>query len=192
MNLRSAAELGMKLLGIYALLQFIGSLPHLLVMRQSIRNLSEMGSMLETETATAVKGDLAILATISLLYLVSALVLIFASRPLASRFIRDDTAFPTGTAFPGQPLTRVALQFMGVYALIHWFPDLIQTLVRSLIYGTWESPLLSVYQRFYQNGSHLIAPVLGSMLGFALLFRARGFVRVFQLARPMSRPETSD
>jgi hypothetical protein len=125
---------------------------------------------------------------LSVAYVGFASVLFLGAARLSRRIVPDPDDDTTLSGQVSLPFHTAAFQCMGIYALSTWFPHLMQSLVRCVIYGTWTDPETPFVRRFYDNWSGLVSPVMGVIVGLLLVFRAKGLVRLIQLARPMSRP----
>jgi hypothetical protein len=198
MKIKAIAELGIKLLGVYCALQFLAILPTAFSVHE-MQN--EMERALWEFEADGFRGtpvsafSRIVLGTTqtAFLYLLFAIVLPFMSPRIASWLVKDDQEVSFDlTSDQRERLLRFVIQLAGLYALITWLPVFVETLVRTMIFGTWQFPQISFFERFYHNWSVLIAPFVGTMLGLILLLGSAGMIRVIQLARPMHRSGDAD
>ncbi len=185
MKTRDAAAIGLKILAVYVFFQFLMMLPTGLGMFQMSNSFCESGG---TETSWirqyAVMAGWFLVVAIANLAL-SACAFLGANR-LARFFVSDpkDTVSLAGPVSDG--FLTAAFQCLGVYALATWTPNLVQTVIRCTIYGTWTDPQTPFLRRFYDGWSGLVSPCVGVVIGLLLILRARGLVRLIRLARPMS------
>jgi hypothetical protein len=185
MKTRDLAAVGLKILAVYIFFQFLMMLPTGLGMFQMSHSLRDSGG-----TDSTSMRQYALMAgwflVVAIAYLALSVGAFLGASRLARFFVSDpdDSVTLAGPASDG--FLTAAFQCLGVYAIITWAPDLIQTVVRCTIYGTWTDPQIPFLRRFYDNGSGLISPSVGVVIGLLLIFRARGLFRLIRLARPMS------
>lgn len=72
----------------------------------------------------------------------------------------------------------IALKILGVYVFLQF--------LTMLPTGLGVFPQTPFLRRFYDNGSGLVSPSVGVVIGLLLIFRAKGLLRLIRLARPMS------
>jgi len=83
---------------------------------------------------------------------------------------------------------------LGIYALIKWGPDFIQTLIQTIIYcrgmdDTVHPPIVL----FFQNWEWLSSPTIGILLGLLLIFRASWLTRIVTKQSPAPKaPPTGE
>lgn len=188
MKTREVIAICLKLMAVYVVFQFLMMLPAAIGMFQA-------GSRMPSSARADDFGARFFLwfavyyAVLSVAYLGFACALFFGASRLSRLFVADPDEQVTLSGQVSNPLLTAAFQCMGVYALATWVPNLVHSLVRCVIYGTWSEPQTPFLRRFYDNWSGLISPATGVMIGLLLLFRAKGLMRLIRLSRPMSRPE---
>ena len=185
MKYRDLAEIGVKLLGIFSAIQCLASLPTAFSMHQNYSFYQSMENDFMNEAAIGAFSKIALAATSTcILYFLLSILLLMASSKIANWLVKSDAEIATNLKV--ESLSRFAIQLAGIYALITWLPSFAQTLVRTLIYGSWQIPQVPTLQRFYENWSVLISPAIGTILGLILLFGINGMIRLVRLARPMT------
>lgn len=185
MNPREFATIALKILAVYLFLEFLALLPTGLGILQ-IYDSFDGADSLGIDAQSGYGWMLAWTLIGLCLYLAVAVGLFTGASRIARWFVdRPDGPVPVPDTVPDVWLAA-AFPCLGIYALITWLPDLVQLLVRCTLYGTWQSPQIPFLQRFYDNGSMLISPSIGVLLGLVLLFRAKGLLKLIQWARPMS------
>jgi hypothetical protein len=192
MRIREVVAIGLKLMAVYVVFQFVMMLPAAIGMYQA-------GSRMPTSGGAADFGGRLFLwlavycAVLSVAYLGFACILFLAAGKLSLWFVTDPDDQVTLSGQVSTPLLTAAFQCMGVYALVTWAPSLIQTLIRTIVYGTWYADQVPFLKRFYDNWSVLISPTMGCIIGLLLIFRAKGLLRLIQRSRPMYRePEETE
>ena len=121
-------------------------------------------------------------------YLGSSALLIFRARNLA-RFFTAEVPEEANLAESGS-VPSLAFQCIGLYSIVTWAPQFVQTLWRTLLYQSWQDPQAPFRYRFYENWSTLVGPAVGTLLGLLLLFKARGLLRLVMLSRPKETEKT--
>jgi len=186
MNSRAFAAITLKVLGVYVFLQFLGMLPTAL-------SLFTMDYRMGTGAGGATTfADGLLLASVylgvtSLVYLAFACILFFGAGRLSRLFVETpETDISLSGPVSAEVLT-LAFRCLGVYAVVTWFPPLVQMICKCCVDGTWTAPQIPFLRRFYSNWSFLISPTVGSLVGILLIFKAKGLVRLIQLARPMAK-----
>lgn len=188
MKIREFIAISLKLMAVYVIFQFLMMLPAAIGMFQA-------GSRMPSSTGAGDSGLRFFLwlavyyAVLTVAYLGFACTLFFGASRLSRLFVADPDEQVTLSGQVSNPLLTAAFQCMGVYALTTWVPNLAQSLVRCVIYGTWNDPQTPFLRRFYDDWSGLISPATGVLIGLLLLFNAKGLMRLIRLSRPMSRPE---
>ena len=183
MKTRNFAEIGFKILGIYSAFQFIATLPTAFTVTQSKQYFENSSGEIE-EAYLGYFSRLVLSTNLScLFFLIMAIILPLGANKLAQWLVKDDGSESLSISSEG--VSRYLLQLAGIYALITWLPNFAQTLLRTVIYGSWQNPQVPTLQRFYENWSVITAPALGTVLGLFLLFRVNGMIRIVRLARPM-------
>ena len=183
MKTRNFAEIGFKILGIYSAFQFIATLPTAFTVTQSKQYFENSSGEIE-EAYLGYFSRLVLSTNLScLFFLIMAIILPLGANKLAQWLVKDDGSESLNISSEG--VSRFLLQLAGIYALITWLPHFAQTLLRTVIYGSWQNPQVPTLQRFYENWSVITAPAIGTVLGFFLLFRVNGMIRIVRLARPM-------
>ncbi|MEM7392392.1 MAG: hypothetical protein AAF492_08580 [Verrucomicrobiota bacterium] len=180
MNLRDIADLALKLLGVYVFIQFCGLIPSLAYMFQyTPTDGYEDAAFLSQKTSTLVLVGI---------YLVSAFGLFAGARRLSGFFVpdSDETFSVSGEVSP--PIVQVMFQGLGIWALIQWGPELVQALMQTLLYGSWSNPIMPISLRFYDNWSIITGPLLGTICGLLLVFKARGVMKLIRLTGPEDDP----
>lgn len=187
MKTRALVTILLKLMAFYVFMQFLLMLPSSFQCLLASRKASVSG--VESPIA-ALSSYFSFLSALSLLYLVFSLGLFFAAQRMSRLIVGDcdEDVILSGTR-PDEAQTWV-FRCLGVYALTTWCPNLVQTLCRTIIYGTWQLDEVPFVERFYDNWSILIGPAVGVVLGLLLIFKAKGLMRLIQLSRPMSRQRT--
>lgn len=184
MNTRKFAEIGFKMLGIYSAFQFVSTLPTAFTVAQSQRYFETATGEIE-EIYLGYFSRLVLSTNLScLLFLILAIVLPLGASKLAKWLVKNDD--PESLSISSEGVSRFFIQLAGIYALITWLPNLAQTLLRTVIYGSWQNPQVPTLQRFYENWSVLTAPALGTILGLFLLLGVNGMMKIVRLARPMT------
>ncbi|MCC6145141.1 MAG: hypothetical protein IT368_15145 [Candidatus Hydrogenedentes bacterium] len=177
--------IALKILGVYVFLQFLMMLPTGLGVFQMS---NAMGDSEGTEAGHV--RQFALMAEwfliVAAVYLTLAVGTFVGAHRLARFFVADPEDRVTLGGPVSDQLLAVAFQCLGVYALVTWTPGLVQTIVRCTIYGTWVDPQTPFLRRFYDNGSGLVSPSVGVVMGLLLIFRGKGLLRLIRLARPMS------
>ena len=187
------ASISLKVLGIYSLFEFLATLPTAF----SLNPYREIFGSMDPEFGPLLAGSIAsmqaAITSSCFIYLILSIVLLTQSEKLARWFVRTDDTEVDGKADAPErdSAGRFVIQLMGVYALIFWLPNLVQTLTRTIIFGSWQVPQIPPLQRFYDNGSLLIEPVFGTLLGLFLVFRSNGVTRILNLARPLKELHSS-
>jgi hypothetical protein len=185
MKIRDVAVIALKILGVYVFLQFLTMLPTGLGVFQMSNALGESdGSEAGHMRQFVLMAEWFLL--VAVVYLTLAIGTFVGARRLARFFVPDAEDRVTMAGPVSEQLLAVAFQCLGVYALVTWTPSLVQTIVRCTIYGTWVDPQTPFLRRFYDNGSGLVSPSVGVVIGLLLIFRAKGLLRLIRLARPMS------
>ncbi|NLW81391.1 MAG: hypothetical protein GXY42_06925 [Desulfovibrionales bacterium] len=180
MKARTLVTILLKLMGLYVFMHFLLMLPSSLAARSASVNATN-------DFAPSLGSMFLFLWRLSFAYLVFSISLFFTASKL-SRFIvekHDNEVILSGEVTDG--MQTWVFRCFGVYALITWGPNLVQTLCRTIIYGTWQLDEVPLVERFYDNWSILIGPAVGVVLGLLLIFKAKGLMRLIQLSRPMSR-----
>jgi hypothetical protein len=186
MNVRATATVILKVLGIYIFLQFLTVLPMALTLIRVNTNMLLGQPDYEMSRMSIFTPMGLYIAFMSVFYLGSAWVFIFRAKSL-SRFFAEDLPEECNLASAGSdPVLTLAFQCLGLYAIVTWAPQFVQTLVRTLNYGAWSDPQTPFSMRFYQNGSVLISPIVGTVIGLLLLFKGRGLLRLIKLSRTMA------
>jgi len=184
MKARRLVTVLLKLMGLYVFMQFLLMLP------STIGGLMTMRSM-SASTSDGIGPALATLFVrllcVSLVWLAFSVGLFVAAPRLSRFFVEDQDEEVSLSGDVSDGIQAWSFRCFGLYALITWCPGLVQTLCRTIVYGTWESAPVSLRLRFYEHWSLLISPAAGVILGLLLLFKAKGLVRLIQLSRPMSR-----
>jgi hypothetical protein len=185
MKMKDAATMGLKLLAIYAFFQFLAVLPAALGMLQMASSFSDSvvadNSVTKQYTLMA-SGYLGG----AIVYLVLSVSVFLGANRLARFFVAEqEDSGVMASALP-EGILSVAFQCFGVYALITWAPNLIQTIARCTIYGTWSDPQVPFMRRFYDSWSTVVSPSVGVAIGLLLIFKAKGLLRLLSLVRPMS------
>jgi|GEM_PF-3410132 len=185
MKSRNFSEIGFKLLGVYSAFQFISTLPTAFTVAQSKQYFENSAGEVE-EVYLGYFARWVLSTNLScLFYLLAAIILPLGASAFAKWLVKDESADAGELNISSEGVTRFLLQLSGVYALITWLPNFVQTLIRTLIYGSWQNPQVPTLERFYENWSVITAPALGTVLGLYLLFRVNGMIRIVRLARPM-------
>lgn len=185
MNTRTLAFIALKILGIYCFFQFLFHLPQILVhfsfVFQSQRfgfDFSEGMWALFWAVMIILFGVVAPLALAFFLYAGAGL--------LSRKMVPDDQLMNWRTPGGAEGVTRAVFQFLGVYALIHWTPALVEVLAQIHGYHLMRLSSVSMHPNsFLLSYTKLISPVLGVVIGLFLIFRPRKFMRLLRLARPM-------
>ena len=185
MNTRAIATAIMKLLGIYIFLQYLTVLPMAI---SAIKAYMDVLMGINTEPAMSRMSVFApmgfYILLMSALYLGSSALLMFRARNLARFFTADVPEEPSLAGAGTDSAITLGFQCLGLYAIVTWAPQFIQTLWRTLMYNSWQDTQTPFSYRFYENWSTLIGPVIGTLLGLLLLFKARGLLRLVKLSRP--------
>lgn len=185
MKNRDLAETGIKLLGIFSVFQFLSILPTAISVTQSRNYYQNVTGEFIDEMALGYFSRLTLSTNATcFFYLLMAVLFLVGSSKIAEWLVKSDSQDIASVS--GESASRFILQLSGIYALITWFPNFAQTLVQTIIFGSWQNPQVPTLQRFYDNWSVLIAPTVGTILGIVLLFRVNGIIRLIQLARPMN------
>ncbi len=186
MNTRAIVTVILKILGIYVFLQFLNVLPMVISLLQVNTDIllghpDPMASRMGISTPMGFY-----LALMSVIYLGSASMLMFKSRYLAGLFTYGlpDEGHVSGIG--SDHVLTLSFQCIGLYAVVTWLPQFLQTLCRTLIYRTWTDPQVPLSMRFYENWSVLIGPLMGTLIGILLIFKLAGLLRLIKLARPMA------
>lgn len=186
MKLRDIAETGVKLLGLYALLQAIAALPSIISVAQAY---SASLPLLATGPVSPMFGEsgtlFIVLISVCVLYFGITAVLLFKARLVACFLVSEDANMIEQLDVEKECVTVLAFQIMGLFALIIWFPEAIQSTLETILYGTWQDPQVPFLYRFYENWARLFGPIAGTILGVVLLLKVKGLVRLLRLARPM-------
>jgi len=185
MKTRNFAEIGFKLLGIYSAFQFIATLPTAFTVAQSKQYFENSTGEIE-EVYLEYFARLVLSTNLScIFYLLMAIILPLGASAFAQWLVKYNGSDAGELNISSEGVIRFLLQLAGIYALITWLPNFAQTLIRTVIYGSWQNPQVPTLQRFYENWSVITAPALGTALGLFLLFRVNGMIRIIRLARPM-------
>jgi hypothetical protein len=120
-------------------------------------------------------------------YLLFSIGLYFAAPKLSCFLVEDKNEEVSLSGSVSNNLQTWSFRCFGIYALVTWGPNLVQTFCQTIIYGTWQLDQIPFLRRFYDNWSVLISPVAGVLFGLLLIFKAKGLVRLIQFSRPMSR-----
>ena len=186
MKTREVIAICLKLMAVYVVFQFLMMLPAAIGMFQA-------GSRMPPSAGTDDFGGRVFLwfaayyAVLSLAYLGFACVLFLGADRLSRLFVTGPDDEMTISGQVSDSLLTAAFRCMGLWALATWFPNLVHSLVRCVIYGTWTEPQTPFLRRFYDNWSGLLSPATGVFIGLLLVFQADGLMRLIRLSRPMSR-----
>jgi hypothetical protein len=174
----------LKLLALYVFFQFIMALP---ISLTAMLNTSVMNNN-PTKMEEWVYYSLIFYAfIISLCYIPFSLILYLNAEKISKRLINHSDEVIAISGNVSNNFEELAVGCSGIYALVIWGPALVELLLKTIIYGTWQDDQMPFLQRFYQNWSVLISPTIGVLLGLLLIFKAKGLLRLIQLSRPLSR-----
>ncbi|MCC5851170.1 MAG: hypothetical protein JJU29_24020 [Verrucomicrobia bacterium] len=186
MKIRNLAETGIKLLGIFSVFQFLSTLPTAIAVTQSRNYYQNVTGEYIDEMALGYFSRLVLSTNATcFFYLLMAVIFMVGASKIANWLVQSDEQ--ELVQITGESVSRFVLQLAGIYALITWTPNFVQTLVQTIIFGSWQNPQVPILQRFYDNWSLLLSPAVGTLLGIFLLFRVNGMLRIIQLARPMTK-----
>ncbi len=175
----------LKLLALYVLFQFIMAFPASLT---AMLRTSNFVNNNPTEIGVGALSSLLHYSfIISLSQIPFSLILYFNADKIAKRFVNQSDEVIAISGNVSDNFEELAVRCSGIYALVIWGPSLVQLLLQTIIYGTWQDDEMPFLQRFYQNWSVLISPIIGVLLGLLLIFKAKGLLRLIQLSRPLSR-----
>jgi hypothetical protein len=180
MTKRETAHLLLKLLVIYAMLQFAPSLLYVIGLLGSIN------SSPRPQYAMLMLG-IALLAPLIWIGL-CLLVLRFSGR-IAARLMPEEGHVDTLFALSFAECQALGFNFIGLLLIVQSFPQLIQLLssIRFEGYVTDMAGRVDVYRRILPNVLAFIAQLT---IGICLFLRARGLANLWttlQKARPMRR-----
>lgn len=185
MNTKSVALICLKVLAIYLFIQFIALLPASLSM---LKMGSAYGADGSCETRMIFAPIVICFLAMPALYLAAGLYMLLRTEKIACYLVRDTVDEIHVSGKISDSVMTLAFQCLGIYALITWLPDFVQTLCRTILHDSWTMPLSKpLAQRFYENWSTLITPTIGTILGLLLLFKVSGLVRLIKLSRPISK-----
>lgn len=185
MKARNLVTILLKLMAFYVFMQFLLMLPSSLQGVMAVRHAAAIYSTGGSESVLS--SVFWFLFMTSIIYLVFSVGLFLQAQRLSCLFAGndDEATIPSGV-WP-EHLQAWAFRCFGIYALVTWGPKLVETLFRTIIYGSWQLDQVPFLQRVYENWSVLISPLAGVVFGLLLIFRANGLVRLIQLSRPLSR-----
>ncbi|NLB68247.1 MAG: hypothetical protein GX804_00960 [Lentisphaerae bacterium] len=177
----------LRLMGLYIFMQFLIALP------SSLGGMIAVNFVPVSETGNSAPHFLTLLRFLywmSFIRLVVSVGLFFYAPKLSHFIVRNQDDFVILPERAADGVQTWVYRLFGVYAIITWGPEIVQTLCQTIIYGTWQPDVVPFLKRFYENWSELIGPAVGVVLGLLLIFKAGGLVRLIQLSRPMSRQRT--
>ena len=188
MKTREFAEIVIKILAVYVLFAFLTSIPAIISVWEVCARMERSDGMAGLGSSLTVLAVAAGMTPFA--YLVFAGVLFFGARKLSCLFIRNSEDQVSFAGPVSNDVLTFAFRCLGVYAVVTWGPDFIQALTRVIIYSRVQAEDAVFLRRFNDSSwSTLISPTLGTLLGFLLIFKAQGILRLICLSYPAASKE---
>jgi hypothetical protein len=170
MKARQLVSIVLKILGVYAFIRFVTLAPMVIL------------GFRVAESGAYVGWYYGVTA---LAYLICGVCLLVFSDRLAKAIAKDGDELPTASGPVSESFSALAFQCLGIYVLIRGISDL----AGGLVYLTRGSGLFPDTALWAQD---VVVPVIKVLLGFLLLFGARGLVRFVRKARQKALGETDE